>query len=336
MSIAAAIDHAARGIEHGGRLTAARLRYPGAPEPFLDLSTGINPLPYPVPPMPPATMVRLPEPEALDALQAAAAAAYGVHDPAMVVAAPGTQALIGLLPLLCPQPLVTVPGPTYAEHAAAWTFAGAAVRTVGLPPEDGGGALVLCNPNNPNGRVIAASTLSALAARHAFMVVDESFADFHPAESIVPRLPLPGVVVLRSFGKAYGLAGVRLGFALAAPALALRIRTALGPWAISGPALHAGTAALRDTAWRDATGQRLRADAARLDGLLAHAGLRVLGGTVLFRLAEARDAPARVDRLGQAGVLVRSFADAPTRIRFGMPGAAEDWGRLAAALGTVP
>ena len=139
--------------------------------------------------------------------------------------------------------------------------------------------------------------------------------------------------MLRSFGKAYGLAGLRLGFALAAPALAARIRTALGPWAVSGPALRTGAAALADTAWRDEAGQRLRADSAALDALLHSAGLTVIGGTTLFRLVDTPDAAGWASRLGRAGILVRSFADAPARLRFGLPGTPAEWEQLALALG---
>lgn len=368
------------GIEHGGRLHAAMLRWPDAPRPFLDLSTGINPVPYPVPALPPDAFTRLPEPEALDVLQAAAAAAYGVADPAMVVAAPGTQVLISLLPFLLPQRRVMVLGPTYAEHAAAWRNAGllpcpsgsnhdvvdgwdaevlvaargtaAAVEQRlfvpgdraspsplpvcepfhGLPPKrEGEGALVLCNPNNPDGRRVSAADLRALVARHALLVVDEAFADFEPQDSLAPHLPIPGAVVLRSFGKAYGLAGLRLGFALAEPALAARIRTALGPWAVSGPALHVGAAALADSAWRDAAGRRLHVDAAALDAVLAGAGFHAAGGTCLFRLVSTPGAAAWAERLGRAGILVRSFPDAPTRLRFGIP-TGTDLLRLAAAM----
>ena len=353
-------------------MAAARLRFPDAPAPWIDLSTGINPVAYPVPALPAAAFTRLPEPEAQEALQVAAAAAYGVRDPAMVVAAPGTQVLISLLPRLVPQAAVTVLGPTYAEHAAAWADAGTSVRLLPLPPGEGRGegvwaaarsmavagrersavagssaarpphpnplpegegeGLVLCNPNNPDGRQVAAADLLARVGR-GLLVVDEAFADFASADSLAPHLPLPGVIVLRSFGKAYGLAGVRLGFALAEPGLAAMIRTTLGPWAVSGPALHVGTQALQDPAWLRDAGARLHRDGARLDALLAGAGLHVLGGTALFRLADGD--PAWADRLGRAGILVRRFAEAPGRLRFGIPGPA-DWDRLVGALGAVP
>ncbi len=298
-------------------------------------------MPYPVPPLPSTAFTRLPEPEELYALQCAAARAYGVADPAMVVAAPGTQVLISLLPWLFPCPAATILGPTYAEHAAAWRSAGSDVLLLPLPPGEGRGegeepALVLCNPNNPSGYRIRVQSLLALAqqaARNGLLIVDEAFADFEAADSLAPHLPLPGVIVLRSFGKAYGLAGLRLGFALASPDRAALIRAALGPWAVSGPALCIGTVALQDMTWRDAAAARLRGDSAALDGLLARAGLHVVGGTVLFRLAEAADAAGWARRLGRAGILVRSFADSPAHLRFGIPGDPAAWNRLAAALG---
>lgn len=325
-------------MEHGGRLAEARRRFPGAPEPFIDLSTGINPVPYPFDPLPSQAFTRLPEPEEVLDLQRVAARAYGVADPAMVAAAAGTQLLINLLPRLRPLPGVAVLGPTYAGHAAAWAAAGCAVSEVSAFERLGAlpGAVV-CNPNNPDGRRTSPPALLALAERLAsragLLVVDEAFADLEgPGLSVAPLLPRPGLVVLRSFGKAYGLAGLRLGFALASPELADAIRDALGPWAVSGPALHVACRALADRAWTAATAERLRREAAGLDRVLAGAGLRVLGGTSLFRLAEAEDADAVFARLGRAGILVRRFAGDPHRLRFGLPRDAEQTDRLARAL----
>jgi cobalamin biosynthetic protein CobC len=320
----------ARPIAHGGGLIAARRRYPDAPEPWIDLSTGINPVAYPVPKLPRDAFTRLPEPEAVAALEAIAAAAYGAPDPAMVVAAPGTQSLIHLLPRLVPARRVAVVGPvTYAEHAAAWALAGGAVATVATLAEAGDAdAVVVCNPNNPDGRVYAPSML---ALTRGTLIVDEAFADFD-GDSVVPFLPRDGTIVLRSFGKTYGLAGIRLGFAIAAPALAGRIREALGPWAVSGPAVHIGALALADTAWRQAAADRLAADATRLDDILAKAGCAVVGGTRLFRLVAHDDAASLADHLARAGILVRCFQDRPHWLRFGIPADAAAWARLGTAL----
>ena len=320
---------------HGGRLAAARRAFPGAPEPFLDLSTGINPHPYPLPELPSAAFTRLPEPEQVAALEAAAACAYGVADPAMVVAAPGTQALIQLLPRLLALPRVAVLAPGYAEHAHTWRAAGAVVTEVAtLAGLAGAPGAVLCNPNNPDGRRWPAAAVRA-ALPQGLLVVDEAFVDLEPDAdtlSLAPGFVPDGVVVLRSFGKTYGLAGLRLGFAVAAPARAAALRAALGPWAVSGPAIAAGGVALADPAWRTAMRTRLQQEAAALDACLRAAGLTVLGGTALFRLAAAADAPALFSRLGRAGLLVRRFADRPEWLRFGLPGSPDAWMRLRAAL----
>jgi cobalamin biosynthetic protein CobC len=321
---------------HGGRLIAARRAFPDAPAPFLDLSTGINPHPYPLPDLRPAAFTRLPEPEEVAALEAAAAAAYGVADPARVVAAPGTQALIQVLPRLLPQRVVAVPGPTYAGHARAWREAGARVIE-GVEP-GAADASVLCNPNNPDGRRLPAAHLLATVPR-GLLVVDEAFVDLEPDAatlSLAPQAGQPGaeaVVVLRSFGKTYGLAGLRLGFAVAAPDLAAALRTALGPWAVSGPAIAAGLAALADAPWRGAMGARLAREAAALDACLRAAGLDIVGGTVLFRLAAGAQAPSLREALGRAGILVRHFAAEPRWLRFGLPADDAAWARLQRALG---
>ena len=330
-------DGAGAGIAHGGRIAQARRRFPGAPEPFIDLSTGINPVPYPVPPLPPEAFTRLPEPEVLDALQTAAARAYGVAGPALVAAAPGTQILIDLLPRLWPMPEVAVLGPTYAEHAAAWSRGGARVVSVeSVESLHGQSCVVLCNPNNPDGRSWQPAALYALVDRLArnrgLLIVDEAFGDLETGLSLAPLMPHPAIVILRSFGKTYGLAGLRLGFALASPDRAAEIRTALGPWAVSGPALAIGTQALADRPWLHATRNRLQADCARLDALLSVAGPRIIGGTHLFRLAETPIAAQAFEKLGQAGILVRRFDTQPTWLRFGLPGAEPEWDRLREAL----
>ena len=317
-------------IAHGGGLIAARRRFPHAPEPWIDLSTGINPVPSPVPPIPAAALTRLPEPDEVAELEAVAARAYGVADPACVVAAPGTQALIHLLPRLLTPRTVAIVSPTYAEHRAAWSLAGHDVTEVAsLAEAAGAGVVVVVRPNNPDGAVIAEAAL--LEHRTGLLVVDEAFADLEGC-TLARFVPLAGLLLLRSFGKTYGLAGVRLGFALADAHWAATLRAALGPWAVSGPALYAGLHALSDSAWRDAATARLSDDAHRLDALLTQAGCRLVGGTKLFRLVECPDAAGLANRLGDAGILVRQFNERPTLLRFGLPADAAAWSRLQAAL----
>lgn len=294
-------------------------------------------MPYPIAITDPGAFTRLPEPEDEAALRSAAASAYGVADPAMVVAAPGTQILISLLPhLLRRTGEVAVVEPTYAEHAVAWAQAGHRVRGVtDLGQVGSAGTVVLCNPNNPDGRRHETHELLALADRLAkqggLLVVDEAFADLEPdGVSLAPVLPHPAILILRSFGKTYGLAGLRLGLALAEPALAGLLRQALGPWAVSGLAIAAALQALPDAGWRDAARSRLQADAARLHAAI---GQRPIGATSLFCLYAFGEAALLADHLGQAGILVRSFADQPDRLRFGLPEPIS-WPRLEAALVT--
>ncbi|KAA2242300.1 threonine-phosphate decarboxylase CobD [Salinarimonas soli] len=323
-------------IWHGGDLDEARALFPGAPEPWIDLSTGINPVPYPVPELTPRLFERLPAPGDVAELERAAAAAYGARMPETVVAAPGTQVLISVLPHLRAPGRVAILGPTYAEHARAWAAAGHEVVEVDeLAAAHGADAAVAVNPNNPDGRRLdpeaLAATAAKLQARGGLLVVDEAFADFERDLSIIPHLP-DGAVVLRSFGKTFGLAGVRLGFAVASAPLIERIRTALGPWAVSGPAIEIGARALRDGAWLEETARARGGDRDRLHALLARTAGVGSCGTTLYRLIETPLAPALFDHLGRHGLWTRRFQGRPDRLRFGLPPDEAAWRRLDEAL----
>lgn len=336
-------DAVAPAVPHGGNLAEAAARF-GAPDGgWLDLSTGINPHAYPVPELPAALWQRLPEAPELDALRRAAAAAYGAPEPAAVVPAPGTQALIQWLPRVLASDRAAVVGPTYGEYAPAWRAAGADVDEVADPQAALAAlqgarrpALVLCNPNNPDGRIVAPARLHDLARRMAadggVLVVDEAFAEVAPEASVAGAAGQPGLVVLRSFGKFFGLAGLRLGFALAPAEIARGLERALGPWPVPGPAVELGRRALADTAWQAATRARLVEESGRLAELLAGAGFARVGGTPLYALVRHPEAAARHARLAQTGVWVRAFPTYPEWLRFGLPGTAAGWQRLADAL----
>jgi cobalamin biosynthesis protein CobC len=320
-------------LTHGGELGEIARRFPEAPAPWLDLSTGINPVAYPIGILPAESWSRLPSHERLQALIDAASLRYGVSDRATIVAAPGTQLLIQLLPRLVPRSRVAVLGPTYEEHQACWARHGHDVNVVAsLDAAAGADIVIVVNPNNPTGRLIPRSEL----ARHdGVLIVDEAFADFlPPAASLAIDRP-ERTIVLRSFGKAYGLAGLRLGFALADQPIAAQLRSELGPWAVSGPALEIGRKALADTAWLEAAARRLDSDGRRLEELLRAAGFAILGGTPLFRLARHADVPGTVERLGRHGIHVRAFANHPDWLRFGLPGSDASFHRLAGALACV-
>jgi len=323
---------------HGGNINAARRQFPQAPLPWIDLSTGINPVPYPVGAIPPAAWTRLPEPAQLAELEAVARRAYGVPDAAGIVAAAGTQALIQWLPRIFPAQRVGVLGLTYGEHETCWRAAGADVTIVPSPADLAGFDVgVVVNPNNPDGRLyppeMMADIATKLASRNGYLVVDESFMDvIGPHSSLVPRLPVADAVVLRSFGKTYGLAGVRLGFALAAPETTARLCAAMGPWAVSGPAIEIAQQALADNEWLTKTITRLSQQANRLDRLLQSAGFEIIGGTALFRLACHEQAARWFDRLCQAGILTRPFRTQPHWLRLGIPHAPAEWARLHAVL----
>ncbi|MEO1612568.1 MAG: threonine-phosphate decarboxylase CobD [Pseudomonadota bacterium] len=317
--------------DHGGDLDRARATYGGSD--WIDLSTGINPVAYEMPPLPAAALASLPTREDIAALEATAATAFSTTGD--IVALSGAQAAIQLAPRLRPAARAAVLRPSYNEHAASFKAQG---WIVGEAPEieDMAGAdlAVVVNPNNPDGRRWTPETLIALADRVGLLIVDESFADPHPELSLAPLIGELGerVLVMRSFGKFYGLAGLRLGFALGGPETIARLRALVGPWAVSGPAIIAGRAALSDAAWRAETTARLNRDAARLDALAVKAGWRLVGGTPLFRTYETPDAAAAQGRLARSAIWSRTFPYSATWMRLGLPGAKSAWERLASAL----
>jgi cobalamin biosynthesis protein CobC len=326
-------------MQHGGDLTDAMRRYGGACDTWLDLSTGINPWPWPVPDrLSSVAWERLPSRADEAHLIAAARLAYRVPESVAIVPAPGAQALIQWLPRLAAPGPVAVVGPTYGEHAAAWADAGhevIAVEQLDDLPARACHAVVV-NPNNPDGRVrdraTIARVLQHMLRQGGWLVVDESFVDLEPALSAADLAPHGALVVLRSFGKFYGLAGVRLGFAITAANIAGRVTAALGPWAVSGPAVAIGSAALADTRWAEDTRRTLTAQAQRLDTLLEAAGLAVIGGTTLFRLTRHSEAGSLHQALAQRHIWVRAFDDRPDLLRFGLPPGEPSLQRLATAL----
>ncbi len=309
--------------DHGGGIDAAIAEYGGTRTGWLDLSTGINPLPYPVGRFAQDAWTALPDQGAFDALETAARQFWNIPPKAAVLAAPGASALIARLPMVRPVGAVEIQTPTYNEHAAAFEAAGWQTSTVG------GAVRVAVHPNNPDGRLWQAADLAQGAP--ALTIIDESFCDITPDASHIDRVTDGNTIVLKSFGKFWGLAGLRLGFAIGAPALIDPLRSALGPWQVSGPALEIGTTALRDVAWAQKTRQRLTQDAARLDALMTTTEAKLVGGTPLFRLYHVADAAALQHRLAQHHVWSRIFPYSRNWIRLGLP-APDRWAQQEAAL----
>jgi cobalamin biosynthetic protein CobC len=326
---------------HGGDLSGLRGAFTGN---WIDLSTGINPFPWPIPELPSDVWTQLPAADDMAALLQAARQAYGAPADAGIVAVPGTQAAIQLLPRLFARPdgvpvRIGILGPTYNEHAHVWRSMGhEAVEIDGVPGSlQGLDILLAVNPNNPDGRGLGLPLLqrwhAELSARGGWLILDEAFADVAPELSFCGEVGKPGLVILRSFGKFFGLAGLRLGFVLGPEMVTEAIRISAGPWAVSGPALQIGAAALRDTQWQAGMREELRTRARLFDQNMRDRDIHVLGGTSLFRLAKIADAAGLAAALRQQGVHVRIFDYQPQWMRFGLPAdEAEFWRRFDAAL----
>jgi len=318
-------------LDHGGNLDVAVKRFGGRLDDWIDLSTGINRQPYPVGELPPRRWSALPSRSEVESLHDAARQAYVTTAP--VLATAGAQAAIQLLPRLAPFGRARILAPTYNEYATILSAAGWNVADVADLEALGGADLaIVVNPNNPDGRRHDPAELLALLPRVGRLIVDESFADAVPGLSLVPEAGRPGLIILRSFGKFYGLAGLRLGFVLGDEADVAALASMLGPWPISGAAIEIGRRALLDRDWANETIARLAGESSRLDALAKESNWTLLGGTPLFRLYETGDARAAQARLATARIWSRVFEDAPGWLRLGLPGSDAEWARLAAVL----
>lgn len=318
-------------LEHGGNLDLAMQRFGGDACDWIDLSTGINRKPYPVGELPETVWRALPSRSAIEALHRAAREAYGTT--AAILATNGAQAAIQWLPHLAPPGRSRILGPTYNEYAAVFSASGWDVREVSdLEALAGADIAVLANPNNPDGKRYEPSRLLALLPRVGRLVVDESFADAAPELSLAPAAGRQGLLILRSFGKFFGLAGLRLGFVAGAETDIAALSAMAGPWPVSGPAIAIGERALSNREWAKATSARLVRDSQRLDREVTKLGWTLVGGTLLFRLYETGNAIRAQERLARAQVWSRVFPDHNGWLRLGLPGNEAEWARLSAAL----
>ncbi len=314
--------------DHGGNIDQAQARFGG--QDWVDLSTGINRQPYPVPDLPAQVWTDLPTRAAQTALMRAARQAFGTD--ALGVALAGAQAAIQMIPRLMPVGQAKVLAPTYNEHAACLRAAGWQVEEVTEIAALAGAELaIVVNPNNPDGRHHDPKQLRAISQQVGCLVVDESFADPVPELSLAAHA-CDRLIVLRSFGKFWGLAGLRLGFAFAGPEGVAALSQMAGPWPVSGAALELGRIALDDATWHDKTCTRLRADIARMDALALRAQWPLVGGTMLFRTYHTPDAATAQSALAAAQIWSRIFPYSPHWLRLGLPGKEKEWARLETAL----
>jgi len=305
--------------DHGGGIDVAVTQFGGIRQDWLDLSTGINPVPYPIPPIAPDAWNALPDKSATDELETVARRFWGVPDGAATLAAPGASSVIARIPYLVETGNVRVESRTYNEHEAAFRIAGWQLS------DDKPDARVIVSPNNPTGKYWAGND------RAPFLIIDESFCDLDPNQSHIKLAVNSGTIFLKSFGKFWGLAGLRLGFAIGDPELISALKEALGPWPVSGPALSIGTAALADDSWANKTRTRLKNDAARLDSVMQNAGAAIHGGTDLFRLYKVDDAAAWQTHLAKHHIWSRIFPYSTKWLRLGLP-APDRWEQLESAL----
>jgi cobalamin biosynthesis protein CobC len=317
--------------DHGGNIDAAISRHGGTLADWIDLSTGINRVPYPLPELSPEVWTMLPTRSAQAALIEAARRAWNTRAPMLALA--GAQGAIQMIPRLGRPGRARVLTPTYNEHAAALRAAGWQVEEVATLADLAGADLaVVVNPNNPDGRHHPPADVQALLERVGRLVVDESFGDMTPEMSLTPQAGRAGLLVLRSFGKFYGLAGLRLGFVLGGAAEIAALTEMAGPWPVSGAALAIGTRALADTTWAEATTRRLAGEAPRLDALAERAGWTPRGGSTLFRLYDTPQAAAAQEALARHRIWSRRFPYSDRWLRLGLPGTPAEWDRLTTAL----
>ena len=304
--------------QHGGKIDSAVASYGGKKTEWLDLSTGINPISYPLSKFKKNVWEALPDDETFRNVLSAAKLFWDVPTSSSILCSSGASALIALIPFLYAYRTVTIEGPTYSEHEASFRNAG-----FSLIPKDGDVQIVV-NPNNPDGRLHLKNKV--IKNHRKLTIIDESFCDPTQENSLAILTKKPGFIVLKSFGKFWGLGGVRLGFAVGTKETLDPIKKALGPWQVSGPALAIGTQALNDLDWAAETRLKLIDLSARLDKLMKNHQL--IGGTNLFRLYSVSDATAFAQYLASAKILTRTFNYNRNWIRFGLPKKESDWKRI--------
>jgi cobalamin biosynthetic protein CobC len=340
-------------LVHGGQLSNMARRYQIEEKDWLDLSTGIAPIAYPVGILPSACWQRLPQHN--ERLLQAARRYYQTPN---VLPTPGSQSIIQMLPQFCStrgfaRSKVWLPKVGYQEHRKAWQKAG--YQTIDytdineldqIKPKD---IVLLINPNNPTGALYSkehvCQLLEEIHSKQGLLIIDEAFMDATGQQSMAQELgrrnratsnpalstetssssdyadntdKSEALIILRSVGKFFGLAGVRLGFVLASESWLSAMSSSLGPWAVSGPAQFVGERALTDHRWQEEQRIVLTRLSSALETVLTQAFAQPVQGTSLFKTVRTPQAPAIFEALCQQGIYVR-LCDEKDALRFGIP-----------------
>ena len=326
-------DNNKNNITHGGDLTAATKEFGMPVRGWIDLSTGINPVNFPDLKLKDQLFHKLPTSGQTTNLLKIASDFYQVSTSMTIIASPGTQAVLQHMPRLYPKRKVAILSPTYSEYENTWSrFGNQIIRAGNLQELKQGNIAVVVNPNNPDGRRHQIEDLIELAEHVETLILDETFCDHSSEVSIIPKLHSQNIIVLRSIGKFFGLAGLRLGFVISNANITDNIEKMLGPWAVSGPAIEIGTRALSDKPWIEKMDGILSMKSRELDNLLIRQNLKILGKTVLFKLIENNNAQFIYQTLAKSGILVRKFNGQKNWLRIGLPGIKSEWLRLEAIL----
>jgi histidinol-phosphate aminotransferase len=287
-------------------------------------------------------------------LEAAIARRLGVPAESVAVTAGADDALERAVRVaICPGRGMILPVPTFEMLARYGRRAGGAIAEVpwldGAYPIDAVLAaatprtalVAVVSPNNPTGLVATAADLARLSAAlpGALLLVDLAYTEFADEDLTGAALALPNALVTRTFSKALGLAGARVGYAVGPRRLVDLVRAAGNPYAVSSMSLALAEARLaRGLDDVDALCARVRLERERLRGILARGGARPLASQGNFAFARFADAARVRDELGRRGISVRAFASSPRIrdcLRITVPGNEADFERLAAALAEI-
>lgn len=306
-------------LEHGGNLSLAAATHQIPIGEWLDLSTGINPKGWQLPPIPAECWQRLPD--SGDCLIASAQNYYQCPE---ILPVAGSQAAIQALPLLRSRAKVGILAPTYNEHAHCWQQAGhqvIALKSAQIPAQLSQlQVLLIVNPNNPTAETFSRQQLldwhCQLQKQQGWLIIDEAFIDPTPNHSLASHT-LPGLIILRSLGKFFGLAGIRCGFVIARPSILQALAQKLGPWTIATPSRFVATHALQDHTWQQQTRNYLHHSATQLATTLNQNDLPPSASTSLFHYLATPDASKIHQHLASLAILTRLFANPPA-LRFGL------------------